>query len=522
MRTHSLVVPLLAVAALAAAVISGGKTWPLVAAQALLGAAWLFARQLRSGSGPVLFWVIPAGMIVVFGMAAVPSSADESAYRFQSRIFGAGQLAAPAPTGNTLVNYKHKNEFFLVHTIQRDGKWFVQYAPGWPAVLALPEKLGIGKYANPMLAVLLLWITWRVAAHLDGAETARRALFFMVLSPMFLLNFSGYYSHGLTAVLLAATVWATITDSSASLRNPALALAMLIMLGLARPLSGLVCGIPIVAMLLWNRRKRPAPAAICALIVVLALGLTVGTQACYNYLQAGDPWKSLYSVYRGDVRLGFVRFTPGALWENLLTFTLRSLVKTAASMFAFPLLLWAAWSAVRSWRPEYILLGSMAVLAPIAYTVVSEQSDTIVGERYYIEVLFALVILAAAGMRESVPRWLMVCSILAAGASTFWLGKLQLERRNPFASMEALAVLRTEPEEVVFLGAHPLFEPTDTNLNYPDWPYARPLWMPDPGLARRTALACGLGRRQWTLVTPPTENIPAAISAPVAAHCAEP
>jgi hypothetical protein len=76
MRTHSLAVPLLAVAALEAAVITGGKTWPLVAAQALLGAAWLFARQLRSGSGPVLFWVIPAGLIVVFGMAAVPSSAE--------------------------------------------------------------------------------------------------------------------------------------------------------------------------------------------------------------------------------------------------------------------------------------------------------------------------------------------------------------------------------------------------------------------------------------------------------------
>ncbi len=526
MRADRILVPLLAVAALAAAVSSMGKTWPLVAAQALLGAAWLLARRRRTGygTGTVPIWIVPAGMIVVFGMAAVPSSADESAYRFQSRVFGAGQLAAPAPTGKTLVNHQHKNEFFLVHTIQREGKWFVQYGPAWPAVLALPEKLGIGKYANPMFAVALLWITWRIAAHLEGAETARRALFFLVLSPMFLLNFSGYYSHGLTAVLLAATVWVTITDSGTAWRYPAMALGMLIVLGLARPLSGLVCGIPIVAMLLWHRRKRPAQVAVCTLLVVLALGLAIGAQACYNYLQAGDPWKSLYAVYRGELGLGFIGRTPAALWENLLTFTLRSLVKMAAAMFAFPLLLWAAWSTVRSWRPEYILLGVLTVLIPTAYTVVNEQSDTIVGERFYAEVLFAVVILAAAGMKESVPRWLMVCSLLAAGAATFWLGKLQQERRNPFASVEALAVSRTAPQEVVFLSAlpHLVFEPTDTNLNYPDWPYARPLWLTDPGPDRRTAVVCALGRRQWTVVTPPWPGIPAAISAPVPVNCPPP
>ena len=45
-----------------------------------------------------------------------------------------------------------------------------------------------------------------IGRTIQAGVTARRALFFLVLSPMFLLNFSGYYSHGMVIVLLAIGV----------------------------------------------------------------------------------------------------------------------------------------------------------------------------------------------------------------------------------------------------------------------------------------------------------------------------
>ena len=137
MNMPRLLAPLLAIAALALAVASQGKTWPMVISQCLLAGAWLLIRGRTAGeSGGVPLWIVPVGIAVIFSTVSVPAAADESAYRFQARVFGSGQLAAPAPAGKTLVNNTHKNEFFLVHTVQREGKWFVQYVPGWPAVLA--------------------------------------------------------------------------------------------------------------------------------------------------------------------------------------------------------------------------------------------------------------------------------------------------------------------------------------------------------------------------------------------------
>ena len=514
---------LLAIAAVALAVFSQGKTWPMVISQCLLAGSWLLVRGRSTDQrGVTPLWIVPVGIAVIFATISVPSAADESAYRFQARVFGAGQLAAPAPAGKTLVNNTHKNEFFLVHTVQREGKWFVQYVPGWPAIAAIPEKFGLGRFVNPFLAVLVLWLTWKIAAHLDGPETARRALFFLVLSPMFLLNFSGYYSHGVVIVLVAAATWLAILDTGDGWVKPVSILASIAVVSLARPYDALVCAVPLMAMVLWKRRRRPLAIAGCAGLAILAAGLAAGAQAYYNFSQAGDPWKSLYAVYRGNEELGkMLQVTPGAMWANLRVLAMRSVIKTAASMFAFPMLLWAAWSAVRSRRMEYLLLGFLVASIPLAYLIMAEQSDTVIGERYYLGTIFALAILAAVGSGGYVPRWLIACSMLAAAAGTFWFSGIQQQRWAPFAAVEALAVARTDPGEVVFLATRPesTFAPTDTNMNYPDWPWARPLTMPDPGPERRNAIACQLGRRTWTVVMPPGLGAPATITAPFAANC---
>ncbi len=57
-----------------------------------------------------------------------PHLVDTIAQLFQARIFTSGQLTAPAP---------HELEFFAAsHLVEHEGRWFSQYPPGHPALLA--------------------------------------------------------------------------------------------------------------------------------------------------------------------------------------------------------------------------------------------------------------------------------------------------------------------------------------------------------------------------------------------------
>jgi hypothetical protein len=484
------------------AALSQGKTWPMLGAQFLLGISWWISKRSRETTIP-LPWMLAAAGVVFLGTLAPPSSADESAYRFQARVFASGQLAAPAPAGNLLVNNAHKNEFFLIHTIQREGKWFVQYYPGWPAVLALPEKLGLGAFVNPALGLLVVWLTWKIAMFLGGPQAGGLATFFLVASPMFLLNFSGYYSHGMTCALVAAAAWWAVTDSGDSWWNVSLTALALAAAGLGRPLTAVVCGFPLVLLLVWRRRQRPAALAGCLALVAAFAGAAIAIQAFYIYQQTGTPWRSLYAVYRGEDNLRLLAFTPAELLINIRDLTVRGILKAGAATFAFPALLGGVWLAAREKKAEHLALAAMVVLLPAAYAIVIEQSDTVIGERYYLECLFAVAVLAAIGLRGAAPRRVLLASLAVAAASTFWFHRVYETRRAPFAAVEAAVSQRTNPDEVIFLdrAGHPDFNPYDTNMNYPDWPSSRHFSMPDPGPERRGAVTCALGKKQWIVLT---------------------
>jgi hypothetical protein len=117
----------------------------------------------------------------------MPHCIDEVDYLFQARIFAQGNLWAPLPP---LPDFFH-----FINLIQADGKWFSQYPPGWPALLALGVIVHAPWIVNPLLGGLLLVMISQLARDLDREETARIAGLLAMGSPYLILMNASMMAH---------------------------------------------------------------------------------------------------------------------------------------------------------------------------------------------------------------------------------------------------------------------------------------------------------------------------------------
>lgn len=111
---------------------------------------------------------------------AIPHSAAEVAYQFQSRLFAGGALVAPVPPEAALPGLAYP--LFDV----RDGAWFAVTAPGWPVLLAAGQLLGAPWLVNPVLAALCVLMAHAIAIRLSGRDEADLVAMMMGASPWLL------------------------------------------------------------------------------------------------------------------------------------------------------------------------------------------------------------------------------------------------------------------------------------------------------------------------------------------------
>src|SRR5262249_47047950 len=116
---------------------------------------------------------------------------DESAYRFQARVFASGHVASEALPVR-LADFRSPNAEvpFAGHVIY-GGRWFAKYPPGWPAALALAEAVKIGWMASLLLGAGILLLTGAIAAYIFDPWTAGMAVLFSAASPYVLYNSMG-------------------------------------------------------------------------------------------------------------------------------------------------------------------------------------------------------------------------------------------------------------------------------------------------------------------------------------------
>ena len=115
-----------------------------------------------------------------------PRYSDSCAYLFQARLFTDGTFYALPPP---------EPEFFSVSHIVLADKWYSQYPPGYPAILALGVIFGIPWVVNPLLGALTIVCIYLLARELYGDSIAKLSAVLACASSFFFLMSSEFMSH---------------------------------------------------------------------------------------------------------------------------------------------------------------------------------------------------------------------------------------------------------------------------------------------------------------------------------------
>lgn len=201
---------------------------------------------------------------------------DELAYTVQARLFAAGMRLAPGLEGPGLLDYPFVETWPRVYGI---------FPPGWPALLAVGERLGAPALVNPLFAAALPALTWAVAREWLDEARAPVAAAVVACSPGVLLLAGSRMAHTstLAALLLALAVVLRGRDRAGWWWAAGLGLGYMV---LARPFDGVVLGGPLA---LWGLTRARGGSARVGLVLpaLVAAGLVL----LDNHVVTGD-WRS--------------------------------------------------------------------------------------------------------------------------------------------------------------------------------------------------------------------------------------
>ncbi len=437
----------------------------------------------------------------------IPHVQDSVTYLFQAEMLARGRLWAAAPP---LPDF-FKHEFLTV----ADGRWFGQYPPGFPAVLALGVRLGLPWLVNPLLAALTIPLLYWLGKLLYGRSTGLLAAALALVSPFFLFLSGSFMSHAaeLFWMVLLMAAWTQAARAGGGRRWTLLAGAAWGMLFLTRQATAVAVGLPFFLLIgagkLWEQlgsrdwrlinlqslisNLRSKTGWLLAAAVPLASLLFLN-----QYLLTGDPFRDPRLLERPFDRPGF-----GAdVGENFNAFTMTEVNgKTAVDWFNDPaqpprghtlarglynteqnwraletdlfgwlpvLTLAFVWLALVGRRPSREDIALLAGFGGIILIYVFYWADGIMyGPRYYYGALPALLLLTARGMQATAQKigrsGQTAVAILAAvfilGNLLFYLPAAAAEHRGyNFINRHARAQVEAEIEgkALIFVANNPL------------------------------------------------------------------
>jgi len=326
---------------------------------------------------------------------------DEMAYVWQAQALARGQLALPSPPG--------QKSFLIPFVVDYNGLRFGKYPPGWPALLAVGEVLGVRYLVNPLLAGLGVWLTYRLGKRLLGEAVGLLAAVLTLTSPFFLINSGSLLSHPLGLVLSAAFALAWL-DAFADPVTPQRWLPTLVAavslgaLALTRPLTAVAVGLPFAVHGLYllvrgdgDTRRR----LIVLGLIVLALASLVFV---WQYAVTGDPFLNPYTLWWKYDKIGFGpgigREPEGHTLHQAWINTRFGLRVGTGDLFGWGRFSWiflplGLWAIRRNWKAWLVVavFPSLFVFY-LAYWI----GASLFGPRYYYEGLYSLTLLSGAGI----------------------------------------------------------------------------------------------------------------------------
>ncbi len=478
--------------------------------------AFTFGKYRRSWM-LILVFVICA-LFVSYKVSQSITFADESSYRFQARVFASLKMTAEAPPRSPMHSIDTPWPLAYKHLILSSAGWFSKYPVGWPLLLALPEKVKAGWAVTPVLGGALLALLALIARETFGMATAGIALWIAVLSPYCLSYTTGRMSHALCAVLIAAAALFCLRAlRTNNLYQFALMFTMLLLAYHVRPFTAFIASGVFSALLFWNYvGNRSFLSSLAFLAAGFGL-LTVFSVMLYNRGYTGHVWLSPYALYDGTSVPVDISATPRTVLNHLLSARRTSMQTTLlySFPFVFALAAYGFWVERKS-RATWIL----ACLFPAIFIAHLPQatSSPIVGERFYFESYFSVVILGARGLQLLILKWrsrryivLTLAVVLTLMQITLAIaGVTQIESvGQPYREVNRLAKSLRNCHCAVFLDSspdHDVYYSPNLNLNTPDWHSSPVFYFNDPGPDERSSWADAYGWRDWAVITYDTET----------------
>lgn len=225
-----------------------------------------------------------------------PFSGDEYSYIFQSKILKSGKLYYNSPPNP---------EFFELHHVINDGKWYSKYPFGWPLILFLGELSNLRWIINPIIGVLTLIFLFYFSKFVFDEDIACMSVFLMAISPFFIFNSSSYFPHPsslLFSVLFLFFYFLALKKERVAYSFAAgISLAILFFI---RPIDSLIAAFPIIifSFIESNKNKK----ILKSILIILVVSAIFSQIPLYiNYALTGNAFQFSYQAYDPNDRLGF-------------------------------------------------------------------------------------------------------------------------------------------------------------------------------------------------------------------------
>jgi hypothetical protein len=369
---------------------------------------------------------------------ALPHIEDEIAYVWQARSVADGDLTKPSPP--------QAESFLVPFVVDHEGVRFGKYPPGWPVFLSIGVRLGIRSLVNPLLAGIVVWLTYRLGKKIFSSTVGLIASVLTLTSPFFLMNSGTLLSHsfGLVLALAFALSW---IDSFWEPQNPNRRVTIVVagltlgVLALTRPLTAVavafpfaIHGIYLIIRKDWRTRWQ--------VIAVGGLALGVGSLIfLWQYAVTGDALLNPYTLWWEYDKVGFgygygltenghslrlarinTRFSLGVGYSDLFGWLRYSWIFLPIGLLAVFLR--------RNWRG---VLVSAVFPSLVVFYAAYWVGAWLFGPRYYFEGLFSLTLLSAVGI-----AWLAGWPSMPGDA---WVEYAGWKRIRPFSVLAVVAVL---------------------------------------------------------------------------------
>ncbi|MGQ0538682.1 MAG: phospholipid carrier-dependent glycosyltransferase [Gemmatimonadaceae bacterium] len=245
-----------------------------------------------------------------------PLVSDEAIYVLQSEWFFRSGHSWPVP--------REIADFFVMRKFGYNAEaqhFYGMYPPGWPAMLAAFDAVGLRWWTSVAMGTLTVGLTYHIGTRVHSRLAGLLAAALLAVQQWFIIDHAGYMSDGFAtfsavggaAALLAAERAATARRRVAWGALAGLALGMGVA---ARPLSGVALGIALVLWIVLRRRLTGGPLAATLLGVALGGVLPAALLLQYNAATHGDALRLAYQAMHGHgydlgfgVR-GFQVYTP--------------------------------------------------------------------------------------------------------------------------------------------------------------------------------------------------------------------